>query len=361
MQTTPLTDWHRQHHAKMMEFGGYLMPVEYPTGILAEHAAVRQRVGVFDVSHMGEFTVGGRRAGEFLDFVVTNRPSGLEIGQALYTPMCYPHGGTVDDLLVYRLDEQRFMMVVNAANIDKDWDWLNQVRQEWTDVELENQSQDVGLIALQGPQALALIEPLADQSVADIPYYHARRQQVAGVTALVSRTGYTGEDGFELYLPSAETLRVFDQLVQNGAVPAGLGARDTLRLEARLPLYGHELGEDITPLQAGLGVFVKWDKKSFIGQEALARQKAAGVNRRIVGLKVEDRIARQGYVLTDPASGSAVGEVTSGTLSPTLGYPIALALVDTTYAKLGTPLTVSVRGRLVPAVVVKTPFYRRSE
>lgn len=359
MRETPLTSWHRQHRAKMMEFGGFSMPIDYG-GILDEHQSVRQDVGIFDVSHMGEFYVWGPQAAEFLDYLVTNRPSALAVGQALYTPMCYPDGGTVDDLLIYRLEPERFMLVVNAGNTDKDWDWVSTAAGSWDQVSLSNASADTALIAVQGPKASAVLAPLINIDVGSVAYYHAEPARLDRVDLLLSRTGYTGEDGFELYIPAAEALQVWEQLIEAGARPVGLGARDTLRLEARLPLYDHELTPEISPLEAGLSPFVKLDKDDFIGKEALVHQKAEGLTRRIVGVTVDGGIARPGYPVKAAAEGEVVGQVTSGTKSPTLGRAIALALVDVNFAKVGTPLWVEIRGKSVPAQVVKTPFYRRT-
>ncbi len=359
MRETPLTEWHRQHGAKMMEFGGFLMPIEYGGGIIQEHQAVRGDVGMFDVSHMGEFAASGAGAATFLDELVTNKPSDLGVGQALYTPMCYPDGGTVDDLLVYRLASDKFLLVVNAGNLDKDWEWIMRQAQGREHLELQNQSQEMGLIALQGPKAEPLLQTLTAVTLADLPYYHARQGRVGDAEVLISRTGYTGEDGFELYLNAGDTVGVWERLASLGARPVGLGARDTLRLEARLPLYDHELTAEITPLEAGLGLFIKWDKDHFIGKESLASQKADGLKRRLVGLEVSGGIARAGYGVRPREGGEAIGFVTSGTKSPTLDKAIALALVDPAFAKVGTELAVEVRGRSIPAVVVKTPFYRK--
>ncbi len=360
VRETPLTDWHRRHGAKMMEFGGFLMPIEYGAGIIEEHQTVRQAVGLFDVSHMGEFLVSGPAAAKFLDYLVTNQPSSLELGQALYTPMCYPDGGTVDDLLIYRLEESQFMLVVNAGNIDKDWEWVSREKAAWPGVALSQQSEEMGLIAVQGPGAEALLQPLVDWNLSELPYYHAREAAMMGGRVLVSRTGYTGEDGFELYTPKDLVSDLWEHLVARGGRPVGLGARDTLRLEARLPLYDHELTAEITPLEAGLGPFVKWDKGDFIGRDALATQKAAGLKRRLVGLEVQAGIARSGYPVVAGPENVPVGVVTSGTKSPTLNRAIALALVHPDWAKVGTALKVQVRGREIPALVVKTPFYKRA-
>ncbi len=360
---TPLYEWHVAHGARMAAFGGYVMPMEYKS-ILREHQSVRTAVGIFDVSHMAEFWVTGDGAAAYLDRLVTNWPSRLEVGHALYTPMCYPDGGTVDDLLILRLGEDRFLLVTNAANHDDDAAWL-QANNLWpARVDIADVSRAVGLIAVQGPDAVRLVSSLATSPVSDLPGFGLREDvEVAGIRTIVSRTGYTGEDGFEIYVPETghETLAVWEALAAAGAVPVGLGARDTLRLEARLPLYGHELSSEITPLEAGLSPFVKWEKPDdFVGREALWRQKEAGLTRRLVGLKVEGGIARAGYPVHSPeADAHGVGLVTSGSHSPTLGVPIALALVPVAWAKVGTELQVSIRTRTVPARVVRLPFYRR--
>lgn len=359
MRETPLTEWHRQHGAKMMEFGGFLMPIEYGSGILQEHIAVRETAGMFDVSHMGEFLVSGPKAATFLDYLVTNAPSRLEPGQVLYSPLCYPTGGTVDDLLVYRLSDEEFMLVVNAGNIAKDWAWLGEIADGWDGIERRDVSQTTGLIALQGPNAEMLLQPLVNIDLTALTYYHAQRASLGSDRVVVSRTGYTGEDGFEIYVKSLATQAVWERLVHAGGRPVGLGARDTLRLEARLPLYDHELSPEITPLEAGLTPFIKWDKEDFVGKAALVQQKADGVTRRAVGLTIDGGIARAGYSIVAEPGGAPVGQVTSGTMAPTLGHPVALALVQTAYAKVGTSLYVQIRGRDVPALVVKTPFYRR--
>ncbi|MDA8195334.1 MAG: glycine cleavage system aminomethyltransferase GcvT [Thermaerobacter sp.] len=361
MQTTPLTEWHRRHGAKLMEFGGYQMPLEY-VGILREHEAVRTRVGMFDVSHMAEFQVGGPGAPAFLDAAVTNWPSRLAVGQALYSPMCRPDGGTVDDLLVYRLAAERFWLVVNAANHASDWQWLAALAEDWAGVERVDVSADTALIAVQGPDSLAVLEPLAEIPLAAILSYHfVADARIAGVPALIARTGYTGEDGFELYVAAEDAESVWQTLFERGVLPIGLGARDTLRLEARLPLYGHELSAAISPLEAGLAPFVKWDKGDFVGRDALARQQAQGLRRRIAGLVVTGGIARAGYPVLAGEGGEPIGLVTSGSHSPTLKEAIALALLPTDLASPGTALAVRIRDRAVPATVVRTPFYKRGK
>ncbi len=359
MKHTPLTDWHQKHAGKLVEFGGYAMPIDYGS-IVEEHEAVRSGVGIFDVSHMGEFDVIGPQAAEFLDHLVTNQVALMAVHQALYTPMCNDQGGTVDDLLIYRLQDQHFMLVVNAANIGKDWTWISGLAQEWHDVKLTNRSEEIALLAIQGPKAAGLLQELTVYDLSTLAYYHfAPAVVVAGVTGILSRTGYTGEDGFEFYVAANDAPRAWQAFVDHGARPVGLGARDTLRLEARLPLYGHELSDTISPLAAGLAPFVRLkDKPDFVGKKALAEQKVLGLASKVVGMTISGGIARTGYEVAD-ADGQTVGVVTSGSYSPTLKTPIALALVPLELAKIGMRLSVKIRGRLVPAEVVKTPFYKR--
>ena len=340
-----------------MQFGGYQMPIEY-TGILREHEAVRTDVGMFDVSHMGEFRVEGPGAAGFLDRLVTNWPSRLTVGQALYTPMCRPDGGTVDDLLIYRLDDEVYELVVNAANRSGDWEWIREQAESFAGLALTDESDEIALIAVQGPRSIEVLQPLVDVSLENIATYHFSQEvRVGSHLAIVSRTGYTGEDGFELYVSSRDAESVWQRLVDLGVTPVGLGARDTLRLEARLPLYGHELSDNITPLEAGLSPFIKWDKGDFIGKDALWQQKSGGLSRKIVGLQLDGGIARAGMAVHDGEQ--TVGVVTSGSHSPTLKVPIALALLDMPWTKVGQNLRVAVRGRLVSATVVRTPFYKK--
>ncbi|MBX6353867.1 MAG: glycine cleavage system aminomethyltransferase GcvT [Thermoflavifilum sp.] len=359
LKRTPLFPLYARYGAKTVEFGGWEMPVQF-TSILQEHEAVRTRAGLFDVSHMGEVEVCGSDAAAFLQRLVTNDVSRLAPGMAMYSPVCYPHGGCVDDVLVYCLAPDRYGVVVNAANTEKDLAWFREQAAGFS-VTLTDRSDEVALLALQGPQAESILQPLTQADLSQMRYYRFTQADVAGVSALISRTGYTGEDGFELYVPAASAQTLWEALVQagepHGMALCGLGARDTLRLEARLPLYGHELSESITPLEAGLGTFVKLDKGDFIGREALARQKQEGVTRKIVGIELVDRgIPRaEQPVLAD---GQVIGHVTSGTMSPTLKLPIGLALVDVRYAEIGRMLQVDVRGKLLAAKVVKTPFYK---
>ncbi|MCY0877728.1 MAG: glycine cleavage system aminomethyltransferase GcvT [Firmicutes bacterium] len=359
MRATPLTEWHEAHGAKMTEFGGYRMPLEYPSGIVAEHHRVRQAVGMFDVSHMGEFWVTGPDASAYLDYLVTNRPSALAVGQALYTLMCNPQGGTLDDLLIYRLDSERFLMVVNAANRQQDWEWARS-HVDGHVVTLADASDEMALIAVQGPRAPEVLAPLSTVDLSALGYYHVTSGHVAGYAAWIARTGYTGEDGFELYVSVQDALPLWERLSEAGIPPIGLGARDTLRLEAAMPLYGHELSLTITPLEAGLGYFVKLSKPDFIGRASLLQQKTAGVERKLVGLELQGGIGRAGYEVVN-AEGHVIGAITSGTLSPTLGRPIALALVASPYAAVGQEVGVRIRQRVVHAKVVSRPFYRRPE
>ena len=360
-RTTPLTAWHEAAGARMGEFGGFWMPIFYE-GILEEHRRVRAGAGMFDVSHMAEFVAEGQGADALVDRLVTNWPSRLEDGQALYTPMCREDGGTQDDLLVYRRGANRYLLVTNAGNRKDDHGWIAAAAaQSPVPVDVRDVSDQVGLIAVQGPGAVAAVESLAQGRVADIGYYHFREGvSVGGVSALVSRTGYTGEDGFELYVAAADAPALWEALAGQGVKPVGLGARDTLRLEARLPLYGHELARDISPLEAALGSFVKWEKPGgFIGRDALVAQKDAGAPRRLVGLRAVGGIPRAGCVVRR-AGLAGEGVVTSGTHSPTLEAPIAMALVPRAWGlRVGDAVAVEVRGRAVPATVVKLPFYRR--
>ena len=350
----------------MAPFAGYDMPIQY-SGILDEHRAVRTAAGLFDVSHMGEFTLRGPQAEAFVQRLVTNDAATLTDGKAMYAVLCHDSGGAVDDLLVYRFTRDHFMLVVNASNRQKDWDHARGVLADGGfDCTLTDDSDDVALIALQGPRAFEIFEAAFGFGAAHIPYYHfeqAAPGALAGATlGIVSHTGYTGEKGLELYVEAEAALDVWDALIAAGEplglTPAGLGARDTLRLEAGFCLYGHELTDDTTPLEAGLGWVVKPDAGDFVGREALVRQKADGVPRRLVGLLCAGRgIPRDGCVVVDD-SGATVGTVTSGTQSPMLGTGIALALVENRpdLTSPGARLAVDVRGRPLAATVTKPPF-----
>lgn len=342
----------------MIDFGGWEMPVQY-SGILDEHAHVRRTAGLFDVSHMGELTFRGPDAAAFLQSMVTNDLASAAVGRAVYSPMCYPDAGTVDDLLVYKRGEDDFLVVVNAANTARDAAWFREHlagRVEMADI-----SDRVAQIAIQGPAAQRILQPLAGIPLDSIRFYRfAQKVPVGGVECLVSRTGYTGEDGFELYLPAERAVPVWDALLAagkpEGLVPAGLGARDTLRFEAALPLYGHELSADISPLEGGLSHFVKFGKGDFIGREALAAQQEAGPRRRRIGIRMTGRgLARGGCPVL--SGGKSVGVVTTGNYSPTLRQNLALALVDSAFD--GGALAVDIRGRSVDAAVTPLPFYSK--
>ncbi|OPG16450.1 glycine cleavage system aminomethyltransferase GcvT [Ferroacidibacillus organovorans] len=359
LKRTPLFPLYDRYGGKTVPFGGWDMPVQYRDGILQEHIAVRTRVGLFDVSHMGEFEFSGENAESAINRLITNDVTRLQIGQALYSPVCHENGGTVDDVLVYRLAEDHFMVVVNAANIEKDF---NHFRACEPNAVIKDRSNELALLALQGPQAVDFLETVADQSVRSIPYYHfLQNVSVFGISCLVSRTGYTGEDGFELYVHHRDAQALMSAILEQKeypVIPVGLGARDTLRLEARLPLYGHELGDDISPLEAGLSPFVKLDKETFVGRDALLAEREKGVARKLVGFELTERgIARADCDVF--FEGERIGFVTSGTFSPTLQKSIGLALIDARFAEVGRTCEIDVRGKRLQAVFVKTPFYRR--
>jgi aminomethyltransferase len=360
LKRTPLFPIYAGHGARVIDFGGWELPVQF-SGIQKEHDAVRQAAGLFDVSHMGEVKVTGSDSLAFLQKLTTNDVSKLEAGQCQYSFMCYPSGGVVDDLLVYKLAEHDYMLVINASNIDKDLEWMEQNRSG--SVELSNLSDDMAMLALQGPHAEQILRRLTEAPVQDLKAFRFLADvDVAGINALVSRTGYTGEDGFELYTSKDDAAVLWKLLLDagelDGLIPAGLGARDTLRFEARLPLYGQELSADITPLEAGLNYFVKLDKGEFIGRDALAQQKITGLPRKLVGIEMIERgIPRPHYPVH--ADGKLIGEVTTGTQSPTYKTNVGLALVDAAYSAPGTELQVEIRGALVKAKVVPTPFYKR--
>ena len=351
IKRTCLHDLHVALGALMSPFGGFDMPIQY-AGIEEEHRAVRNACGVFDVSHMGEVAVTGPDAERFVNHIFTNDVRNMPDGKILYGMMLHPDGGTVDDLLVYKRGNNDFFLVINAANIDKDVAWIEK-NAEGFDVTIDHQSDRWGELAVQGPDAERIMRDVLGIDGADLTFYTFKT--IGDI--IVSRTGYTGEDGFEIYA-DAETIRAYWQkLMDAGVQPCGLGCRDTLRFEAGLPLYGDELGDDITPLEAGLGIFVKLDKPEFIGREALAAQKAAGPERKIVGIEVEGQaIPRHGYEVLD-ADGNKVGEVTTGYHSITLDKNIAMALVDAAHAALDTPLQVKVRRKVFSAKVIKKRFY----
>jgi aminomethyltransferase len=356
LKCTPLRDFHVAHGGRMVDFAGWEMPVQY-RGILEEHKAVRRTAGLFDVSHMGEVDVRGPEAARFLNHLVTNDVGRLFPGRVLYSPMCYPTGGVVDDLLVYLRGPEDYFLCINAGNIDKDLAWI-QEQAAGFNVVVTDRSADYAQLAVQGPNAPAIVQSLTDVRLDLVKYYHFCEGAVAGVPCLISRTGYTGEDGFELYHPAAEAPRLAEALLAAGAPHglelAGLGARDSLRLEAGYPLYGHEITTDISPLAAGLGWTVKLDKGvDFIGRAALAAEKAAGSAKKIVFFKTGDRrIVRSGSPVLGPAG--EVGRVVSGTFSPVLNEAIGSALVEAKAAV--EPLSVDIRGAKIALHPVKPPF-----
>ncbi|MCL5781162.1 MAG: glycine cleavage system aminomethyltransferase GcvT [Firmicutes bacterium] len=359
VKRTPLYNVHVTAGAKMVEFGGWLMPVQYE-GILKEHQAVRSAAGLFDVSHMGEIRISGQGARDFLQKLVTNDVSRMKPGCALYSPMCNPQGGTIDDLLVYQLEDDQYLLVVNAANIQKDYDWVKS--QAASSVIIENVSEKTCQLALQGPAAQRILQKITAIDLRDIKYFCFVYGRVEGVECLVSRTGYTGEDGFELYFPAEHAEALWQAILAAGQLggvkPVGLGARDTLRFEACLALYGHELTDEISPLMAGLGWTVKFNKPEFIGREALLKEKEAGPTHRLVGLEMIDRgIPRQGYPLYK--EDREVGWVTSGTFAPTLEKNLGLAYVAVQWAETGGELDVMVRNKPLKARIVQKPFYKR--
>jgi aminomethyltransferase len=358
---TPLFDVYADFGAKTIDFGGWDLPVQF-SSIKEEHEAVRTAAGLFDVSHMGEIDVIGEEALTYLQKMMTNDISKIKDGGAQYTAMCYEDGGTVDDLLVYRKSATHFLLVVNAANIEKDFNWLQSHVSE--NVTVTNISNDVAQLALQGPKAEVILQKLTDYDLSSIRFFKfAEDVEVAGIKALVSRTGYTGEDGFEIYCQNEDAPQLWKSILEvgkdEGALPIGLGARDTLRFEANLALYGQELSPTITPLEAGIGFAVKVDKEvPFIGQEVLKKQKEEGTPRKIIGLEMIDKgIPRTGYEVF--VNDEKIGEVTTGTQSPTLGKNIGLAIIDREYAQLDNVVEVQVRKRRLKAKIVATPFYKR--
>jgi aminomethyltransferase len=356
---TPLYEQHQALGAKLVEFGGWEMPVSY-RGIIEEHRAVRTAAGLFDVSHMGEIEVLGPHAGATCQRLTTNDVRKLANGHVQYTILCREDGGVVDDVTLYRIDDQRYFFCVNASNIAKDLAWI---QEHAGDATIVDRSAATALIAIQGPAAARILGGLTPLALDRVKSFRFARADVAGIPALVSRTGYTGEDGFELYVDAPRAVELWTALMTaggpEGIEPIGLGARDTLRLEAALALYGHELDDHTSPLAAGLQRWVKLDGEDFVGRSALLHEQAQGAPRRLVGLAIRSGgIARQGYPVV--FEGAQVGVVTSGTLSPTLGSPIALAYVSSALASLGTLLAVEVRGRTIPVEVVPTPFYRRT-
>ncbi|WP_419950808.1 glycine cleavage system aminomethyltransferase GcvT [Candidatus Palauibacter sp.] len=356
LRETPLFEEHVRLGGKIIPFAGYAMPVQYPTGIRAEHQAVRETAGLFDVSHMGEFRVRGEDALAFVSWATTNDPSRLAPGDAQYSALCLETGGVIDDLIVYCMGEADYRLVVNAANLAKDWAHLSGLSERFA-VELTDESDEIALLALQGPRAEALLVNLTDAPLAEIDYYRFADGEVAGVPCTISRTGYTGELGFELYLPSDRAVRVWRALLAAGAVPVGLGARDSLRLEMGYALYGNDIDDETTALEAGLGWLVKPAKGDFVGAAALAAQREAGLTRKLRFLRLLERgFPRPGYDVC--FEGEVVGTVRSGTVSPSLGHGIATAYLPAA-ADFGDAVEIMIRGKAIAAEVVRPPFYTR--
>ena len=354
---TCLYDKHVALGALISPFGGFDMPIQY-TNIVDEHNAVRQACGIFDVSHMGEVLVTGPQSEKFVNYIFTNDIAGAPDGKIFYGMMCHPTGGVVDDLLVYRMGAQRFFLVINASNIDKDVAWIMEHAKDF-DVVVENQSEKYGEVAVQGPKTEEIVERILGIQCNDLAFYTCKEVEIAGETIIISRTGYTGEDGFEIYASHAFTNEVWDKLVGSGEVkPCGLGCRDTLRFEVGLPLYGDELTDEITPLEAGLGMFAKLDK-DFIGRDALVAQKAEGLKRKIVGIELKDKaIPRHGYEVE--ADGKVIGVVTTGYNSISTGKSVCMAMLDIDYTKLDTEVAVRIRKKVFPGVVTKKRFYDKN-
>ena len=354
---TCLYDRHVSLGAKMVPFGGFEMPIQY-TDITDEHQAVRNACGVFDVSHMGEVLVTGPEAERYVQHIFTNDVAGAPVGKIFYGMMLHPHGGTVDDLLVYKMGDEKFFLVINAANIDKDYAWITEQAKDF-DVQTENQSEYYGQLAVQGPEAERVVEEVLGLTCKELEFYTFKLIETPQETLIGSRTGYTGEDGFEIYGSHAYIQQAWDKLIDSKqAKPCGLGCRDTLRFEVGLPLYGDELTDDISPIMAGLGMFVKLDKEEFVGKEAVARQKAEGVAKKLVGIELEGKaIPRHGYEVV--AEDKVIGEVTTGYCSISTGKSVCMALIDADYAKLDTPVQVRIHRKLQPGKVVKKRFYQK--
>lgn len=360
LKKTPLHEKHVALGAKMVPFGGWDMPVQY-AGIVEEHKAVRTKAGLFDVSHMGEFEIQGPKAQAFTQHLTANDVSRLGVGRGQYSFLLNEHGGTIDDIIVYRIGNETFLIVVNASNIDKDWAHVSQVASHFEQIEVTNKSDAYALLALQGPDAESVLQSLVDRDLNDIGFFRIRRAHLSECDVMIARTGYTGEgkNGFEIFCASKDAGMIWDNLLASGAVsPAGLGARDTLRIEASLPLYGHELDDETSPLEAGLDMFVA-ESGDFIGASALARQRADGLKKSLVMLEMIDRgIPRQGYEILN-REGNHIGTITSGTVAPWIGKNIAMGYVIPSETAIGNEVSINIRNRPLKARVVPRPFFKR--
>lgn len=360
VKSTPIRGEYEKYGAKIVEFAGYEMPTQFK-GILHEHEWVREQVGLFDVSHMGEITIKGYDAEKFVNNLITNDASSLSNGDVLYTFMCYPKGGVVDDLLVYKFSDDYYYLVVNASNKDKDFQWMLDQKKDF-EVDIKDISDNVAQIAIQGPKAEEVLQKLTDTNLSEIGFFKFKDEvYISGKKVLLSRTGYTGEDGFEIYMQPEDASFLWNEILkpEYGVEPIGLGARDTLRFEAMLPLYGNEMDENITPLEMGFGYFVKLNKPDFIGKEALVKQKEEGIKRKLVGYELIDKgIGRHGYNVLK--NGAQIGHVTTGYMSPTLKKTIGFALIDAKEATLGNEIEIEVRNKALKAVIVNRKFYTKT-
>ena len=360
MKKTALTEVHREMGAKMVPFAGYEMPVQYSKGLRAEHEAVRNAVGIFDVSHMGEFILEGEKALDLLQWISSNDASKLEPGKAQYSCMPNGQGGIVDDLIIYMLEENKYMLVVNAANIDKDWEWISS--QNKMNAQMRNISDDIALLAIQGPKATETLQGLTEVDLNAIKFYRFTTGRIAGIDdVIISATGYTGSGGFELYLPANKAKEAWNKILEagepHGIEPAGLGARDTLRLEMGLCLYGNDIDDTTSPIEAKLGWITKFTK-DFVDADRLKKQKEEGIEQKLIGFELKDRgVPRKDYDLVDD-QGKKIGRVTSGTMAPSLNKPIGMGYVQIDHAAPGNTIFVDIRGKMREAEVVKTPFYR---
>lgn len=359
---TPLYDEHIRLGGKIIDYAGWFLPVQY-VGLIEEHEAVRNNAGIFDVSHMGEIAVKGEDAFDYLQYLLTNDLSKLTDNQVMYTFMCYPHGGVVDDLLVYKYNQEEYLLVVNAANIDKDFKWMIDNKKGYNII-IENLSEQIGEVALQGPKAQVILQKLTDFDLSELKFFYLKRDvNIAGVNTMISRTGYTGEDGFEIYAKGEDIVKVWKSILEAGEEyglkPAGLGSRDTLRFEASLPLYGHEISEEVTPLEGGFKFFVKLNKvQDFIGKEALSRQWNEGLKRKLAGFEMIGRgIPREGYEIFK--GDKKIGYVTTGYMSPTLKKNIGNALIDAEETELGNEIDIMIRNKPVKAKVISRKFLNK--